>query len=100
MAKLVWRSLHITFNISPPNSINAFFGTWLQGVDVQVAKLIRVGSCALFWVVWNCKNDLVFNRQRDIHFLQVIVRASALIRTWSLLTPVKAREPLVTGCIP
>ncbi|XP_044955317.1 uncharacterized protein LOC123405851, partial [Hordeum vulgare subsp. vulgare] len=30
---------------------------------------------------------------------QVIFRTTALIRTWSLLTPVAVREPMVTGCV-
>nr|BAJ90291.1 predicted protein [Hordeum vulgare subsp. vulgare] len=29
----------------------------------------------------------------------VIFRTTALIRTWSLLTPVAVREPMVTGCV-
>ncbi|XBJ16493.1 hypothetical protein VPH35_008115 [Triticum aestivum] len=34
-----------------------------------------------------------------IHFLQVIFRATVVIRSWSLLTPMEAREHLVTGSI-
>ncbi|XP_044427282.1 uncharacterized protein [Triticum aestivum] len=30
--------------------------------------------------------------------ITVIFRATAWIRTWSLLTPTESREPLVTGC--
>ncbi|KAI4964718.1 hypothetical protein ZWY2020_059775 [Hordeum vulgare] len=99
LAKHVWRSIHIAFNICPPVNLNSLFGTWLQGIDVQLAKSIRVGACALLWALWNSRNDLVFNRTRDIQFLQVIYRITALIRTWSLLTPVAAREPMVTGCV-
>lgn len=32
MAKFVWRSLHVTFNISPPNSINGFLGRGYRGL--------------------------------------------------------------------
>ena len=49
--------------------------------------------------VWNCRNDLAFNRITTIHFLQVVFRATALIRMWSLLTPTEARERLVTGSV-
>uniref|UniRef100_A0A8I6YHX2 Reverse transcriptase zinc-binding domain-containing protein n=1 Tax=Hordeum vulgare subsp. vulgare TaxID=112509 RepID=A0A8I6YHX2_HORVV len=99
MAKLLWRSIQITFNIAPPTSIYMLFGTWLEGVNVIYAKLIRVGTCALLWAIWNCRNGLVFNRQHYINFLQVIFRATALIHMWSLLTPVTTRERLVTGCV-
>lgn len=40
---------------------------------------------------------MVFHRHTNIHFLQVLHRAAALIHTWSLLTPAETREPLVTG---
>lgn len=91
LAKLLWRSIHIAFNISPPNSINTLFETWLKGVEFGSAQLTRVGTCALLWATWNCRNDLVFNRYSSINFSQVIFRATALIRTWSLLTPAKVR---------
>ena len=99
LAKNLWRSVHIAFNITPPNSINTLFGTWLDGINYDIARHIRVGVCALLWAVWNCRNDLVFKRTTNTNFLQVMFRATALIRMWSLLTPTKARERLVTGSI-
>ena len=99
MAKVLWRSVHIAFNITPPTSITTLFGTWLNGVAKESASHIRVGVCALLWAIWKCRNDLVFNRSTNVHFLQVIHRATALIRMWSLLTPMDARERLVTGSI-
>ena len=39
----MWRSVHIAFNITPPNSINTLFGTWLDGIDSDTARHIRVG---------------------------------------------------------
>ena len=97
MAKVLWRTVHIAFNITPPNNINTLFGTWLDGIEPQTARYIRVGVCALLWAVWNCRNDLVCNRTTNTHFLQVIFRATTLIRMWSLLTQTEAREHLVTG---
>uniref|UniRef100_A0A453R6T4 Reverse transcriptase zinc-binding domain-containing protein n=1 Tax=Aegilops tauschii subsp. strangulata TaxID=200361 RepID=A0A453R6T4_AEGTS len=32
LVKLLWRTIHIAFNINPPTSIEALFGTWLAGV--------------------------------------------------------------------
>src|SRR3990170_3435388 len=99
LAKKLWRTVHIAFNITPPNNISTLFGTWLDGIDSETARHIRVGVCALLWAVWNCRNDLVFNRATNNHFLQVIFRATTQIRMWSLLTPTEARERLVTGSI-
>ena len=99
LTKILWRSVHIAFNITPPNSINTLFGTWLDGIDVETTRHIRVGVCALLWAVWNCRNDLNFSRTTNIHFLQVVFRATTLIHMWSLLTQTEAREHLVTGSI-
>uniref|UniRef100_A0A453I9I9 Reverse transcriptase zinc-binding domain-containing protein n=1 Tax=Aegilops tauschii subsp. strangulata TaxID=200361 RepID=A0A453I9I9_AEGTS len=49
MAKVLWRSIHIAFNIAPPTSINMLFGTWLNGVEIETARHIHVGVCALLW---------------------------------------------------
>ena len=99
LARILWTTVHVAFNIHPPSSVNMLFGTWLNRVEPGLAKHIRLGVCALVWALWNCRNDLVFNRTTNIHFLQVIFRATALIRSWSLLTPTEARERLVTGAI-
>ena len=98
-ARVLWRTVHIAFNITPPNSVTTLFGTWLTGIEPELARHIRVGVCALLWTIWTCRNDLVFNRTSCIHFLQVIFRATAVIRSWSLLTPMEAMEHLVTGSI-
>ena len=42
LAKLLWRSVHIAFNITPPNSIHTLFGKWLNGVETNIARHIRI----------------------------------------------------------
>uniref|UniRef100_A0A453SF15 Reverse transcriptase zinc-binding domain-containing protein n=1 Tax=Aegilops tauschii subsp. strangulata TaxID=200361 RepID=A0A453SF15_AEGTS len=32
LAKLLWRTIHIAFNITPPVDIESLFGMWLAGV--------------------------------------------------------------------
>ena len=87
--------IHIAFNINPPVDIASL---WLAGVEHITAARIRIRICALLWAIWNCRNDMIFNIKHNLTFLQVIFRATAWIRTWSLLTPMDSREPLVTGC--
>ena len=99
LERVLWRTVQIAFNITPPNSVSTLFGTWLVGIESETARHIRVGVCALLWAIWNCRNDLAFNRTTTIHFLQVLFRDTALIRMWSLLTPTEARERLVTGSV-
>ena len=99
LARILWRTVQIAFNITPPSTVRSLFGTWLDGIESVTARHIHVGVCALLWAIWNCRNDLAFNRITTIHFLQVVFRATALIRMWSLLTPTEARERLVTGSV-
>ena len=51
LANVLWRTVHIAFNITPPNSVNALFGTWLNGIEPDLARHIRVGVCALLWTI-------------------------------------------------
>ena len=71
LAKLLWRSIHIAFNIQPPMSINTLFGTWLNGVDIHIAKHIRIGICALLWAIWNTRNDMILMVQHSPIFCRL-----------------------------
>jgi hypothetical protein len=62
LARLVWRVVHFTFNISPPTNVTNMFGNWLNGIDKKVKSQIRIGVCALVWTIWNCQNDVVFSK--------------------------------------
>jgi hypothetical protein len=98
LTKLLWRTIHVAFNVSPPSSINTLFGPWLDGVEPSIAGHIRIGVCALLWAIWNCRNDMIFNRQPLINFWQVIYRATSWIRTWPLLSHAEAKEHMAIGC--
>ena len=98
LAKLLWRTIHVTFNITPPRTISHLFDNGLTGVEPKSATHIRVGACALLWSLWNSRNDVTFNRQTITNFLQVIFRASTWIRTWSLLSRADHREHMDIGC--
>ena len=71
--EFLWRSVQISFNITPPSSVGSLFGTWLDGIESDTARHIRVGVCALLWAIWNCRNDLAFNRITTIHISQVVI---------------------------
>ena len=51
LVKLLWRSVHIAFNITPPVSIDALFGMWLNGVLPHIASSIRIEICTLLWAI-------------------------------------------------
>ena len=96
--KDIWRLFHFTFNITPPTSVNNMFGHWLQGVDKNSKARIRFGVCAFLWAVWNTQNDVVFNKIRVAHFLQVVHRAIYWIHLWSFLLPPQQRTLMDAGC--
>jgi hypothetical protein len=97
-SRLVWRVVHFSFNIPPPMNITNLFGNWLNGIDKKTKERIRVGVCALIWTIWNCRNEVVFNRCANPNFLQIIHRSASLIHVWSYLLPVEQQEPLDIGC--
>jgi uncharacterized membrane protein len=75
-SKLVWRVVHTTFGISPPTNITNLFGNWLNGIDAKTKDKIGIDVSALVWVIWNCRNNIVFNRKHSTNFLQVIQPAA------------------------
>ena len=97
-AQDVWRLIHFTFNISPPTSIANMFGNWLAGIDKETKARIRIVVYAFVWAIWNCRNDIVFNKVGNAHFLQVIHRATYWIHMWSFLLPAHQRELMDQGC--
>ena len=96
--KNIWRLIHFTFNITPPTSVANMFGPWLNGVAKETKACIRIGVAAFLWAIWNCRNDIVFNKTQTPHFLQVVLRATYWIQQWSLLSPGTHRDQLDTGC--
>ena len=94
----IWRLIHFTFNISPPSSIANMFGSWLNGVEKKTKSSIRIGMCAFIWAIWNCRNDIVFNKVGTTHFLQVVHRATYWIHMWSFLLKPDQRPLMDSGC--
>ena len=94
----IWRLIHFTYNISPPASIENMFSDWLTGLDKSTKARIRIGVCAFIWAIWNCRNDVVFNRSDNFHFLQVVHGATYWIHMWSLLLPPNQRALMDSGC--
>jgi hypothetical protein len=97
-AKIVWRIIHLTFNISPPMDITNLFGNWLAGIPKKFKTQIRVGACAILWTIWNTRNDIIFNNAKNCSFMQVIKMATHWIRMWSYLQHTEQRQALDTGC--
>ena len=74
----------------PPRSVANIFGNWLTGVDPKVKLFIRVGAIAVIWSLWLCRNDKNFN-DKISSLMQVIIRCTATLRSWSPLQRVEHR---------
>jgi two-component response regulator (ARR-B family) len=97
-AKIIWLMIYFAYNIPPPSNVTNMFGNWLNGVDKINKRRIRIGVSALCWSIWNCRNDIIFNRSKGSTFLQVIRLAVHWIQLWSCLLPSDQREPMDIGC--
>jgi hypothetical protein len=96
IASLVWRVVHFTFDVSSP--VTNMFGKWINGVEKHTKARIRLGVCALVWTLWNCRNDMVFNKIGTAHFLQVIYMATHRTREWSYLLSEAQWAPMNSRC--
>jgi hypothetical protein len=74
------------------------FGNWLNGVNKKDKERIRIGVSAICWSIWTTRNDIVFNKQKETNFLQVILRAAHWIQLCAYLLPEEQRDIMVTGC--
>jgi hypothetical protein len=90
--KIIWRIVHMTFNIPPPANVSNLFGNWLNGVTKKNKGHIRVGVCALLWAIWNVRNDFIFNKKNFPSFLQVYSTSYSL-DPYAVLSP-------AGGCAP
>jgi hypothetical protein len=50
-AKFVWRTVHVSFNLSPPTSVYYLFTRWLDRVNRKLKAKILVGASAICWAI-------------------------------------------------
>jgi hypothetical protein len=46
-AKFIWRLVHISFNLKPPNSVHNLFTSWLEGLNRKIKSQVLVGASAI-----------------------------------------------------
>jgi hypothetical protein len=59
---------------------------------------VCVGVCAIFWSIWLCRNDAVFDEKRLYSYLLVIFMTTYLTRFWTILQKEKDRASLKHSC--
>ena len=98
LARIIWRIVHVSFNITPPMNILHMFNGWLIGLNKKLMYKILVGASAVCWAIWLSRNDMVFNNSRAATPLQVIFRGTHWIRYWALLQKENERPQVTLGC--
>ena len=97
-AHFLWTIVQYTFNIVTPTNSSNMFGVWLDGVEKGLKAQIRVGTCALLWSIWRCRNDIIFDNAHHANFLQVIRMATHWMHEWAFLVPEAQRAHIDSGC--
>jgi hypothetical protein len=92
------RKLFLFYLVQQPANITYMFGNWLNGIDKDTKARIRMGVSAVCWAIWNCQNNIIFNKQTGFNFLQVIRMAAHGIHLWSYILLVGQRDPMAIGC--
>jgi hypothetical protein len=98
MARIMWRIVQVSFNITPPGNIPHMFARWLNGISKKLMYKILVGASALCWVIYLSRNGMVFNNNRAVTPLQVIFRGTYWIRFWALLQKEDEWSHIIRGC--
>jgi hypothetical protein len=47
------------------------FGNWLNGIDTDTKSRICMGVSAIFWAIWNCQKNIIFNKQIGFIFYRL-----------------------------
>jgi hypothetical protein len=63
------------FHIDKPFSINHIIGAWESKGTTHKKKLL-IGVAAMFWSIWLCCNDVVFNLKSIPSILQLIFKGT------------------------
>jgi hypothetical protein len=73
-AKLMWRIVHVSFNLLPPTSVHNLLTDWLDGINRKLKYKILVGASATCWAIWLTRNNIIFDKAAAPSYLQVIFR--------------------------
>jgi hypothetical protein len=74
LARNIWRVIFFALHIDRPYSINHVMGAWESNKGTAHKKKLLIGIAAMFWSIWLCRNDVIFNHKLVQSFMQVIFR--------------------------
>ena len=94
--RMVWASVYAAWGISKPQNMTSMFGSWLNGIPKEFKLLVLLGTAALCWSVWRCRNAVVFDNKRS-SFLQVIYLTTHWLHSWAILQRHTLQDKLVAA---
>ena len=83
-AHSTWSVIQIASYLYPSISVASIYGDWLNGIPNRFSTMIRVGSSALLWLLWLCRNYLVLISKNSTP-LHVISHCMHWLRMWYIL---------------
>jgi hypothetical protein len=94
-----WQIVNIATAIPKPNSRMHILAGWITSIRAKEKHLILVGVAAMFWSIWLCKNDIVFDKKNP-WFLWYRSSSEALTSFcfWRLLQKEPHRKEVVQIC--
>jgi len=98
MAKFIWFTIFIAFNIKPPTSFTHLLGAWIKGFHHTVRNQVLVGVTTLCWALWLSRNEIIFERKVPNSNLQVIFWGTYWTRNWTRLSKEEEKASLNECC--
>jgi hypothetical protein len=88
----IWRTILFAFHIDKPPSINHITEDSESHKGIAHKKEILIGVATMFWSIWLCRNDVIFNHKLIPSILQVFTgehigslpETTALPSVWSI----------------
>lgn len=75
VANLVWSLLKCTFSLnSTLTALNDCFGIWIGSFLKNEKKLVLVGVSVVFWSIWRCNNDVIFEEKKLINDPIILIK--------------------------
>jgi len=65
LTKTIWRIIFFATSLTQPRSINHMLGGWLSNQNKKIKNLIWVGVAIMYWAIWRCRNDAIFNQMKS-----------------------------------
>jgi len=53
----------MAFGLQPPIDLEDISGVWFQQIGQHMRSLICVGTSAILWSIWLCRNDVTFDKK-------------------------------------